>query len=102
MWLPLYAYINEKPVGKSEGMMLSLQQFKIYKEDLGEGACTGLMEPKSGTLQMALSNIHGCFLPCDVYMGFLWLGGGMHKQHWNYCVLNEEFQSSFNKCSIHL
>lgn len=29
MWLPLYAYINEKPVGKSEGMMLSLQQFKI-------------------------------------------------------------------------
>lgn len=37
-----------------------------------------------------------------IYMGLLWREGAMHIQHWNYYVLNEEFQSSFNKCSIHL
>ena len=40
------------------------------------------------TLQMALSNIHGCFLPCVVYMGLLRIEGVMQIQRWDYYVLN--------------
>lgn len=28
----------------------------------------GQIKSKSNTLQMALSNIHGYFLPCDIYI----------------------------------
>lgn len=69
-------------------MALSLQCFRIYKQILGGGSCMGQMEPKSNTLQMALSNIHGYFLPCVVYMGLLWIEGVTHIQRWNYYVLN--------------
>jgi len=77
-------------VGKSEGMALSLQWFRIYKKILGGGACTGQVESKSNTLQMAFSKIHGYFLPCDVCMGLLCIGV-MRIQRWNYYALNQEF-----------